>query len=247
MADEEESDEERTEATHDEAYVPAANEPVTADDAPDFEPFKAQWGDFTAGAGVYVTGKDGIVGESDQTTESDIPALSTTSLICMGDFSSFVLRDEWGQSVMTFEPKEVERAPDGRWRVRIATALAKFMESLHPLLRDGKQWVEVFPIRPPCKHYIRQKLPYTFNAKNKEQARLCAARRHLSGAFMNIGNSGIWACDMREPRDLASERELDEFDERKIKEGAQRVYLPIKGADAAPTGGIFSGAAEPKT
>lgn len=240
MEDDAETGDERNDATNEQAAAPAPNEPLDADDAPDFEPFAAQWGDFEPGPGVHVTGKDGGPVAVDETTESDIPALSTTSLICMGDFSSFVLRDEWGEILVRCDAKNVERAPDGRWRARTATLWQPGQvpsAQVQALLKDS--WVEVFPIRPPCKHYIRQRLPYTWNPKNREQARLCAARRHLSGAFMNIGNSGVWACDMREPRDLASERELDDFDEQKIKEGSKRVFLPIKGADAGPTG-IFA-------
>lgn len=242
--DTEEGSEERDAAAPEETVVPSPNEPT--EDEPDFEPFKEHWGDFEGEPGVYVLGKDGLPTQVDQTTESDIAALSLESLVCLEDRSAFVLRDEWGDVVVTLEPKDVTRAPDGRWRIP-GDALRDNPDARRALTlgvpAEG-DWIEVQPIRPVCKHYAIQSVPYTYNPHEKEQVRLCTARRSTSGAFMKISDTAIWACTLREPRHIESEAAFDKFDDRKIHEGKHRTYLPIKGQDAKPEpppGGIFSG------
>jgi hypothetical protein len=97
------------------------------------------------------------------------------------------------------------------------------------IVRVHPEWIEVEPIRPPCRHYIRQKSHADFDPQFKAIFRLCAARRTTEGAFMSVRDRGIWACDMREPRDLETEKQLDEFDEQKMREGTQREYVPMFG------------------
>jgi len=183
----------------------------SADAETEFHPFDEVDEDFQPGPAMRVMGPDGIPQTVDTTTESDIPALSVESLVCMGDFSKFVTRDEWGNIVAAFEPSDVHRMPNGKW----------------VLLDDGVVREEVFPIRPQCRHYVRQLAPFHMNAAHKMQYRLCAARRTTEGTFMTVRDSGMYACDMREPRDAESVKQLDEFDTLKIKQGKERTLLPM--------------------
>lgn len=231
----------------------------------------------------YVVGSDGMPQVDAPLNESDIPILSSETLVCMEITDEFVIRGAWGDVVYRFDPKEVdvEQGPDGRYRVKFADALPLFklfkneeakrlaLQALAEL-QDGdssdvesyerlsgiighfrqftkvdSDYVEVQPIRPRCKHYVRQSAQFQYNARNRVQHRLCAARRTTEGTFMSVRDSGMWACDMREPRDLRTEKKiLDKFDRDKIQQGKERVYLNIvDGFDQEPKspkgGGIF--------
>jgi len=218
-------------------------------------------------AGRYVEGSDGMPAAVSQETESDVPALNPKSLVCMGDFSAFVLEIELG--VVRFPPSAVTRTPSGAYAVPLEQAwpylgvLLGEHEKRWPLLypatpdarrplipapmvplhghlrrlgRAGEKILVVEPLRKPCKHYVRQMTAFKFNAQHQSVARLCAARRTTEGTFMGLSDTGVYACDMRQPRDVESERLLDEFDARKIREGANREFHPMTATEA---GGIF--------
>jgi hypothetical protein len=242
------SEKPRDEASPDAAEVAHK---ATEDAETEFHPFDELDEDFKPSPALRVSGPDGLPLTVDQTTQSDIPALSKDTLICMGDFSSFVVRDQWRAELYAFPPSDVERAPDGRWRISIE----KVIERCRPLIAECRaalgvtvanftdeqlilSWFHtnyhsgtagflvVEPKRPPCRHYVRQ-------AIDREIYRLCAARRTTEGTFMTVRDLSVRACDMRDPYDPALSARLDEFDEMKIEEGAHREYLPMFG------GGIF--------
>lgn len=64
--------------------------------------------------------------------DAQAPELDPERFVCMADCSSFVLRDHWGVPVLRFEPSEVERAPNGLWRVKTATVATKLKEQDGP-------------------------------------------------------------------------------------------------------------------
>jgi hypothetical protein len=194
---------------------------VGDDGGEDFHPFDELDDDFKPGPAVRVMGADGLPTTIDQTSESDIPSLSRQTLVCMGDFSKFVTRDTWGNITREFSPSEVTRQPNGKWTVNDDA---------------GHLAAEVHPIRPPCRHYVRQKTTLSLNAKHFQYSRLCAARRTTEGTFMTVRDSGVWACDMREPIDLDSIKALDDFDALKIAQGENREYFSIF---QAPVDGLF--------
>ncbi len=233
----------------------------------EFHPFSELDEDFKPGPAVRIMGEDGLPVTVDQTATSDIPALSTESLICMGDFSKFVIRDEWGDVVAEFSPSFVSRAPSGQWRVPTDVAIAEpaivtwreriqteetstpwttLMLMRHLLgvrgLTADSTWTEVEPLRPPCRNYVQQKTVFHLNAENRLFPRLCSARRTTEGTFMTVRDSGMWACTMREPRDIESEKALEAFDLLKIEQGKNRQHLPMFGGGA----GIFDSNAERK-
>lgn len=219
-----------------------------------FEEIEDSFGD--PSPAVYVRGRDGMPTQADQSEKSDIPVLSKDTLVCMADKSKFVLRDRWGEVFAEFEPAEVEQAPNGVHRVPARLALERCgsarraLRYVGALVRNARVLslsepvVEVEPIRPQCKHYVRQKGQLRWNPEHKDYARLCSARRTTEGTFMTVKDTGIWACSMRDPMYLPSEHVLDDFDKLKIEQGANRRYLPIVTPvakdDDAPAG-IFKG------
>jgi len=243
-----------------------------------WSPFDAEYGDVELGAVPKAKGEDGLPGYSAPVEQSDIPALNPRTLVCMGIYSEFVLRDQWGEIVVRFPREKVQRSAHGIFRVDANDAMVAFRTYIDdavikmasqeapdrktmlgqlvekcrvsccgPLgfgspVQDDK-WVEVEPIRPPCIHYARQATQAAFNPANREYPRLCSARRTTEGAMMGVGNLGLWACDMRCPRDAETERVLDNFDVDKEEQGKNRTYLSI--FDMKPqqggAGGILGG------
>jgi len=196
----------------------------------DFHPFDEFHEDYKPTRLQKVLGEDGLPTQNAEVIDSDIPPLSPETLICMGDLSEFVVRSKSHHGVIAyrFTPDEVEQAPDGEYLVKEGVTKPVpeiFANSRDQVLMAGSV---AEPIRPPCKHYVRQLGQGGDNPNMRVVYRLCAARRTTEGAFMTVGNTGVWACTMREPRHLDSEhRYLNLFDEKKIQQGATRVSNSI--------------------
>lgn len=177
----------------------------------EFHPFDEIHDDYKPTRSGKVYGEDGLPTQDAEVLDSGIPPLSPETLICMGDTSRFVVRDKYGRIVQEFSPDQVKRMPSGTW-----------------LATHNTEEIEVEPIRPACKYYARQLGQGGDNPEIKVTYRLCSARRTTEGAFMSVRDTGMWACSLREPRDLASEeKHLDLFDQNKIKEGTIRVANSI--------------------
>jgi hypothetical protein len=201
-----------------------------------------------------ITQEDGMPGEAAGDASDDIPPLSRENMICMGVFTSFVIRDDWGDILAKFDASSAERSLRGRWRVKrgLVAAIAATLPSDkkqalddHMEVNEYLGWVEVEPIRPQCVHYLRQSMPYDKNPRAKKFFRLCTLRRSTEGAMMSVGDTAVWACEGRDPRHEPSERMLERFDEEKIEQGKHRKMLPIVAEEPAekkdqPAGGIFS-------
>ena len=203
------------EATSDDTILDEADE--TSDETGDeFSPFDEIAEDFKPSEIKKVIASDGMPTQYAPQSKSDIPALSTESLVCMEDLSMFVVRGMHGDIIEEFFPEEVERMPDGNYYVKDDTA-------------DNKQRRKsVTPLRPRCEHYVRQMTQFDHNADAKAHLRLCAARRTTEGTFMTLRDSAMWACSMREPRDLITEESLlDKFDRDKIEAGRNRQHFSI--------------------
>lgn len=262
------------EAGHEETLVPIED---SGEGEADWSPFDEVSGEFVPRPIPRSMAADGMPKPNLPPPKSDIPALSTETLVCMGDYSSFVLRDHFGDVIAEFAPAEVERSPHGHWRARYELVLERSKMRIerwrkrhaeamkdpavqahgHDLRASSDrlllgmmlsqsadianktpmvsyEWVEVEPVRSECKHYVRQLGQADYNPEIEKVFRLCSARRTTEGAFMSVSDRAVWACAMREPRDLVTEKRLDDFDAKKIQEGTERVYLPM-------FGGIFSG------
>jgi hypothetical protein len=77
-------------------------------------------------------------------------------------------------------------------------------------------YVEVLPIRPQCRHYARQLVPFPEERTRKLALRLCTARRTDEGEFLDVGNAQVFACELRSPVYGNEAAQLDAFDERTI-------------------------------
>lgn len=249
----------RDEASADETELPTETGPEADTE---FSPFAELSEEFKPSPAIRSLDGEGLPVTMDQTTESDIPRLSPTTLVCMEDRSAFVVRNGWGEELLRFPAGAATRTPIGTWRIPWDDAVtmsgdaieryrAKYVGRLgndadakvfatlvsveaHGMGRSG-DWLVVEPVRPACQHYVRQRVAFELNAQHSEQKRLCAARRTTEGTFMSVRDAGIWACDMREPQDFVSVQALDDFDALKVEQGKNRTHLPMFGS----AGGIF--------
>ncbi len=269
------SDENEPEVRDDASPEEVAIDPEGDNDV-DFRPFEEFDDEYEPRPMQAVMGEDGLPTVPDQTAASDIPVLSKETMVCMADHSKFVIRDRWGEVIAEFQPLEVERAPNGTWRVPIKIAVERAEAALTAVKttedmdlpdssllaavaskfvriayeegygvqspRHNDEWIEVEPVRPECRFYVRQLLhPGSIEgAKKGIMLRACGARRDTSGAMMQLRDSGMLACGIREPRSTDAEYKLDEFDAEKIRQGQQREHLSMFESVTSP-GGIFEG------
>lgn len=192
----------------------------TAEAAEDFRPFDDLLDRYDPSPIPKTTAADGLPSYTTMGDNSDahVPALSCASLVCMEDTSSFVRRDSYGRIQESYDPDQVERRPNGLYYLKV---LSDFDRAA------GRPSSKVEPVRPRCRHYVRQLVPFDGVATSRMHLRMCSGRRSTEGAFMSVGESAVWACSMREPRDLESEKLLESFDEQRIREGATRVAESI--------------------
>ena len=200
----------------------------------DFDPFDQLNDEANFGAMKKIFREDGLPGYDAPDTSGDIPPLNTETLVCMGDYSKFVIRDSLGQVLLEFEPERVQQMPNGTWVASLnLDERRKVPSHVYPEVYVGRMGTydgpyKVEPIRPPCRHYLRQLGPLTENPKHKYMYRLCSVRRTTEGAMMGLADMPVWACEMREPIDLPTWKKLQEWDENKIQQGKYREYFPIK-------------------
>jgi hypothetical protein len=206
--------------------------------------------------------------------DAQAPALDPDRFVCMGDFSTFVIRTSWGDPIATFAPGEVERAPDGRWRVSLATVVTKLRDQIDAAWAEQKKrkdwqllgpveqsdelcaaryvqrvagqasvsqgYVAVEPLRPQCKHYARQLVPFPEERDRTLAIRLCTARRTDEGEFLDLGNQQVLACELRSPKYGNGASQIDAFDERTVAAQREAVQLEVADdfdLDAALAGG----------
>lgn len=199
----------------------------------DFNPFSEYHDAVQFGPLQQVQGPDGVFSTHvpEEQTRRDIPPLSKETLICMGDFSEFVIRDPKGRIRIRVKVEDVIKAPNGSYFIPKSLAEnEKYLAEQLDLVAD-EDWYEdapLEPLRPPCKHYIRQAVQFEHNPEHKSVARLCAARRTTEGTMASVRDMAIWACDMRVPRDLESEKKhLDVFDEMKEAQGRENAAFSM--------------------
>jgi hypothetical protein len=186
----------------------------------------------------YGMAADGLPKPVTPTVMPFAPPLTTSNCVCLADHSSFVVRDRTGYLLASFSPEEVTRTPDGRYWVPAALAARRtptfgrllalaFCTSAAPVPdEETKQPVisfEVKPVRPQCRHFVRQMTDLSDNTDHVFLARLCTARRDDGGEFLSIRDSQIFACDMRDPRDESSSDRIEQFDRNKIALGEERA------------------------
>ena len=209
-----------TEASEEDTQKEMSRGADTDDADVDFHPFSEVQESVELTAIQKVTAADGMPTQVSLAENSDIPPLTLQSLVCLEDTSTFVLRDSVGRIRQSFEPEQVEQMPNGYWYVDAEHIKAGLIDEK---LRAKGKLIAVEPIRPRCQHYVEQSTSFELNAHALVHLRLCSGRRSNGGAFMSVRDTGIYACSMRSPRDLGSEKRLQEFNEKKIEEGLERL------------------------
>jgi hypothetical protein len=131
------------------------------------------------------------------------------------DFLSRYNPDGTERTRRTFKPEEVERL----WGVMLVKG-------------PPGSWLPVRPRRERCKHYCRQVFsndsqPDPTLPGHQIVFRVCVARRSNGGAYMSIGNEGIYACDFREPYDDVSSQLQDAKDRIKLVDRPDLTKLPL--------------------
>ena len=154
--------------------------------------------------------------------DTKAPALTPETFICMADRSSFVIRDGEREIIISFPPEVIHRRADGSYFVNANSLDGEQANrcGLRRTLREGENWkISVEPLRPQCEHYRRQLLP--FGKGHKSCHRYCTAMKNEAGELIDLANSEVFACEMREPRDPASEQQLDDFDDGIVARGSE--------------------------
>lgn len=170
------------------------------------------------------------------------PAMSPESFVCMADRSSFVLRDRWGNVVTTFEPSVVERSPNGVYRVSLWRALEAGVALRTLLHRLRGHWFTVEPVRPQCRHYVRQLRPWPDIPELNQCIRYCAALRDEHGEMISMNDQTLSACELRDPPAPDRVKLIDEHDEKVVKAGKRAEWASEEfdvQKELAREGGIF--------
>lgn len=158
--------------------------------------------------------------------DSKAPPLSVKNLICMGDESSFVVRDLWDKVQLVFSPDRVKRSDDeyfiGRHEltepeIKKLAIVERELVDIGALSDRHSPWLKVWPFRPQCHHYKRLMTDFEGDAEHQSVERVCTAQRSEEGEYFSVGNVRILACEHRVPRDFVSEDRLRQFDKRAIE------------------------------
>lgn len=96
----------------------------------------------------------------------------------------------------------------------------------------GGKLIPVRPLRERCIHLKQQvfsndSIPNPADENHQIVFRVCGARRSNGGAYMSLGNEGIYACDFREPFDVPSARLQARKDKKKLQDRPDLLFLPI--------------------
>lgn len=98
-------------------------------------------------------------------------------------------------------------------------------------------WVEVEPVRPACRNLVQQVVPLTEQEKALGYTkgwlkRYCSVRRTVAGAFMELTDHAIRACNVRDPLDVPGLELMTDFDLVQLGRSKERVLLPLFQATA---------------
>lgn len=155
------------------------------------------------------------------------PALDPETFVCMGDESAFVIRDEWGDVLVTVDPSVVVpwRDDDGTY-LRVAPLteeqLSKSKASVWAYRGETNYYV-VTPLRAQCEHYKRVMTDFEGSDEHKTVERVCSAQRTEGGEYVALKDTRVYACEHRVPRDFVSEDRLRKFDAARVAEGKKTV------------------------
>lgn len=172
--------------------------------------------------GIATDPQDGLprVASSLSMEDTVAPSLDPETFVCMGDESAFVVRDHWGDVLVSIEPSRV------RWYHGLQTWVAPLTKHEHAaaggpisVVGGADLWYVVEPLRPQCEHYKRVMTDFEGDEEHVRIERVCAAQRTEGGEYVALGDTRIHACEHRLPRDFVSEQRLRKFDADRVAEG----------------------------
>jgi len=180
----------------------------------------------TYAGGEYAAKPDDLPRQLDDGDAADAhaPPFLKSNQCCIADRSEFVWRDDRGRVTKTFQPAEVTRDPDGKYRTVVEGWSRRQLVSL-PVI--------VEPKRIECVHLVRQLQPPTPSERASGYVqkgwvkRYCAARRSTAGAFLDLTDREMGACSLRDPFDAVTAQKLDDFDDSLEGRSANREYAPM--------------------
>ncbi len=160
--------------------------------------------------------------------DSKAPPLEPETFVCMGDESAFVIRDLWGDVVLSVGPDRVRwfqgdgfGHPPG-WLASLTVGERDRVNAI-TVMGGDKFWCRVEPLRPQCQHYCRVMTDFEGSDENKRVERVCTAQRTEGGEYVALGDTRVYACEHRTPRDFVSEQRLRQFDAAIVARGQKTV------------------------
>lgn len=154
------------------------------------------------------------------------PALDPDTFICMGDESAFVVRDGWGNVLVSVDSSRVKwfhgkalYGIEAGWLASLTEDERKLAGNPQPVMGGAEFWFSVEALRPQCEHYCRVMTDFEGSDVNKRVERVCTAQRTEGGEYIALGDTRVYACEHRSPRDFVSEERLRKFDADRVSEG----------------------------
>lgn len=186
---------------------------------------------------------DGLPRMTSAVTMSDslAPALEYETFICMGDERSFVIRDSWGQILLSVHGSRARRFVDDRGEAWVAQlSQEEEAQANYPEVFVGGAafWFQVEPQRPQCEFYRRVMTDFEGNADMRQVERVCAAQRTEGGEYVSLRDTRVYACEHRSPPDFVSADRLRAFDEARLRASQKQTEeFDIEAALAAESHG----------
>ncbi len=160
--------------------------------------------------------------------DSAAPPLEPETFVCMGDESAFVIRDHWGEPLIRVDPTRVRwyRGENGvppGWVTGLTPEEHKVAGEPFSVFGGDRLWYRVEPLRPQCEHYCRVMTDFEGSNEHKTVERVCTAQRTEGGEYIALGNTRVYACEHRSPRDFVSEQRLRKFDAESVARSKKSV------------------------
>jgi len=177
--------------------------------------------------------EDGIPGfeQTQSTSNMAIPPLNPDTFVCMEDQSKYYFsRTQIEVPKEYFHLIKKTRIGD-QDEFHLIPQTAEQNENLLKInptkymngTREGDYgfWV-VLPKRYRCRHLKMQLIDVEGNPDYTKTEKLCATRRSVTGAFFDIGENPIFACDLRDPYDVSTSDLITKSLKLKVEKGKQR-------------------------
>jgi len=193
---------------------------------------------------------DGLPSPIAERCDLEGPPLTHDHFVCIADERAFVLRDGWGEVILSFDPEMVTLSPNGRaWvelgalRRQLRTSMEEkgegrnYPQTLNEIGRrafgaaGGDQLmngqfdsrVEVQPLRARCKFLVEMVNGFERSSEHVQVIRLCQMRHDADGDLLSLGDEMVVACTARSPSDFVSTDRLRRLNKKTIADGEKRV------------------------